>query len=267
MNAEYYEGLKGRFKFDEWRDRNTLNENLFIWRFFFRGDEFPNWQPHQIRELAPPPARQGMHTLQQSVAEAPRLVHSVWRPSSGNPNVAFSVDSYECASRAAAHELLVRFLGEFQSPLVARQTEPAIGDVAFVHPGNAIILFARANHVIVIRSIGATQVPVNELAGQLDHDLTEKPPAVLGRVEPMLRSLRPAKTSLKVGSQTRLEIEAAPAAGQPLMYKFFSPAGQVLAKEGQLVYAPAAPGEQDLDVYAVAPDRGVGNGKIHFKVE
>lgn len=267
MNPEQFRGLKERYNFDEWRDSNTLDQNLFIWHFFLRGDEFPNWQPHQIRELGPLPAGERTRSLGGDIGEAPRLIQSVWRPSTGSAGVAFSLDSYECSSRSAAHELLIRILSNFQSPLVARQPKPTVGDVTFVHPGNGIILFARANHVIVIRSIGGTSVPVTDLARQFDNELIEKPPAPVSRVEPSIRSLRLATTELQVGSRVPLEIEAAQTPGQPLMYKLFAREGEVLTEEGQLLYEPTAPGEQDIEVYAVAPDRGVGTGRIQFIVK
>jgi hypothetical protein len=266
MNAEQFRGLKGRYNYDHWRENNTLAEKLFIWNFFFKGDEFPNWQPYRMRELGPAPAGEGALVEGEEAGEAPRLVQSLWRPSTGSPGAAFSVDDYECASLAAAHELLVRILGRFQSPLVTRQAEPSVGDVTFVHPGNSIILFARANHVIVIRSIGGTPILVSDLAGQLDQELIAKPPAPAGRLGPSLRGLAPAAAEVEVGSQVPLEIEAAQVSGQPVMYKFFSGAGEVIAREGRLLYQPAVPGEQDLEVYAVAPDRGVGTGRIQFTV-
>ena len=266
MNGEQYEELKGRYNFDEWRDRNRLDENLFIWRFLFKGDEFPDWQPQQIRELGPPPGGERLLSMEADIGEAPRLIQSIWRPSKGRAGAAFSIDSYECASRAASHELLIRILAEFQSPLIARQPEAEVGDVTFVHPGNNIILFARANHAVVIRSMGATTISVSELASQFDSDLIEKPQAQISRMEPNIRTLRSELAELQVGAQAPLEIDASLPSGQPLMYKFFSRAGEVLMKEGKLLYVPTVPGEQDLDVYAIAPDRGVGTGKIEFSV-
>lgn len=267
MNAKQFRELKRRYNFDEWRGNNTLAEKLFIWNFFFKGDEFPNWQPYRMRELGPPPTGEVSMAVEEEAGEAPRLIQSVWRPSQGSPGAAFSVDDYECASQSAAHELLVRILGRFQSPLVNRQAEPSVGDVTFVHPGNSLILFARANHIIVIRSIGGTPIPVSNLAGQLDQELISKPPAPVSRLRPSIRSLAPATTEVEVGSQVPLEIEAAPVTRQPLMYKIFSRTGEVVAKESQLLYQPTEPGEQDLEVYAVAPDRGVGTGRIQFMVK
>lgn len=266
MKVNHYSGLKARFNFDEWRDRNTLIEQLFLWQFFFKGDEFPNWQAIRVRELGAPPAGEAALALDEDIGEAPRLIQSVWRPSTGRIGAAFSVDSYECSSRSAAHELLIRILGTFQSPLIAQPSEPTVGDVTFIYPGNGIILFARANHAIVVRNLGETSIPMMDLAAQLDKELVEKPPAPVNRIVPSIRSLTSAVTKMQVGSQVPLEIEAALPFKQPLMYKFFYRTGAVLAKEGQLLYQPSTPGEQDLEVYAVAQDRGVGTGKIQFRV-
>lgn len=270
MNEQQNEELKSRFNFAEWRNRTTLGENLFIWRFFFLGDEFPNWQLHQTRTLAAPPPEQrpaGLRTLDQEVVGSPRLVQSVWRPAVSGPDALLSVDTYECASRLAAHELLIRILGEFQSPLLERRPVGEAGDIAISHPGSGITLFARANQVVVIRSTGRTPLRVTELAQKFDRELIEKPPRPVGQVEPSIRRLAAAQGELRKGTRVLLDVEAAHPAGQPLMYKFFSQGGEVVAEEGRLMYQAEAAGEQPLEVYAVAPDRGVGTQRIQLRVE
>jgi hypothetical protein len=271
MNEQHYEEIKKRFSFDEWRNRNTLEENLFIWQFFFLGDEFPNWQLHKTRSLEAPPSEPktvGTRMFaQEFFGHTPRVIQSVWQPAARQTGTIVSVDTYECASRAAAHELLIRTLGEFQSPLLRRQAENVAGDVAFTHPGSGIMLFARANHLIVIRSIGQVTVPVTELARQLDNDLIEKPPAPISRAEPTIRSLKAEAEELEVGSRVPLEIDVDRLPDRQLIYKFFSRDGEVLAEEGRLLYRPTNPGEQTFEFYAVGPSRGVATERIRFSVK
>ena len=270
MNTEYSQGLTERYDFDAWRGRNTLDENLFIWQFFLSKNQFPTWSPPRIRMLAAPPTPATAPRVSDgAVAQEnqPRLIQSVWKRASGATDLLLNVDTYECASRMAAHEVLLSLLGQFQSPLVLREREMAVGDVVFSHPGHAVVLFARANLVLAIRSAGSTTITVTDVVTQLDRELTDKPPTPVGPTAPAIQRLALTEIETQVGASVPVDLQVVQPPGESVMYKFFSRMGEVMTQEGQLVYEPTSAGKQDIELYAVATDRGVSHQAIRFDVQ
>jgi hypothetical protein len=275
MNEERFQGqeerfqaLKEKYQFAEWQGRKTLDENLFIWRFALQPDHFQGWQPVNIRSLEAPPLPEEGIRLREA-AEAPvypvRQVSSVLRAAAGSQDASINVDTYECASQAAAQDALVRILGEFQSPLVTRRDDLEAGDVAFAHPGGGLVFFARGNLVSVLRASGLRTVPVAGIARQFDLELIQKPLPTPGAALLGIQQLRLARKEAPVGEPVPIEIEAAQARAEPAMYKFFSRRGQVRLEAGQPVYEPAAPGEQELEVFAIAPGRVIAANRVSIR--
>lgn len=277
MYTPILDRLKDRFQYEAWRGRNTLDENLFIWKFFFFGDELPGWSPVRVENLEAP--------------GAPRMIQSMWQLSqsesalahNGPSEALLNVRSFECPSRESAHELLLRFLGEFQGPLFDRRDQSGLGDVTFAVPGDALILFARANLVHLVRNAERQQEPVTGVSMEFDRELTRKPEtselpetdtvsaAALTEspLAPRIRRLEAPVESVRVGESVALDLEASDPldevervgsrlltmAALPLsprlQYKIFSQAGQVHDRDGKLFYTAQEPGPQEVAVYAI----------------
>ncbi|MHC4618921.1 MAG: hypothetical protein ACYTEQ_14350 [Planctomycetota bacterium] len=270
MNPEQFEKLKERYDFGEWQNRNNLTENLFIWRFSLLHDQFGNWKASRMRTLEAPTEPGAELLLGREIevqGQRSRLVQSVWQQAEGGADAVLSVDAYEFASRAAAHEALVRMLAEFQSPQVKLRQDIPVGDVAFSHPGGRIILFARANLVLVLRTIGRTDVPVMDIARQLDVDLTSKPVQSAGLAAPAIRRCQVSEEETEVENPVRLDLDVAQTEETPVMVKIFSKQGQVVFQEGGPVYRPSSSGEEVLEVYAITPDRGVASESAQIRIK
>ena len=261
--------LKQRYAYDAWRDRNTLDENLFVWGFFLSGNECPGWQPHRIRriEATTPAALEAARDSGLAARESPVAFQSLWKRPEGGTEALLNVNIFECASRTAAHEFLVRLLGEFQSPLIARLEQIPVGDVAFGGPGDAVLLFARANLVHLIQNAGRDLLPVTGVAGQFDRELTSKPETVEGQIVPALERMRAVSMEAQVDTGVRLELEAPDAAERPLMYKFFSRSGEVLRQRESLIYQSASAGQQEIDVYATTGNGDGARQTLRLSVE
>ena len=79
-----------------------------------------------------------------------------------------SIDLWECASTAAAHDPFVELLGSIQSDAIERRPDDAaIGDMAFAL-GDLMILFRRVNIVVFIRNAGPNIVGVDAIARTID---------------------------------------------------------------------------------------------------
>lgn len=245
-----YDELKRRFDFAGWQGITTLPLHLLLWRYRMRGTELPGWEIRSARALVLP--------------QAGRFLPSVWQHSGAVHGEAVRLDAYECASRDAAHETVIRLLGEFTAPVVRRLTDLELGDVAFgpAEQGRAV-LFARANLVFLVATAGALQGSVVPLAQSLDRDVVSKPPTVA-----RARAAPPAAGAQRVVLGTSLPIELETAIAQsrrdltrPLaveesaepQHKLFSRGCELFAEQGTVRAAPIQTGRQDVEVYTLAP--------------
>ena len=153
MDPTFHDLLKQRYDYESWKNTTTLDRDLHITKFSFTGREFPGWQ---------------LQRVDRSDSAAGPFHQSIWKR---YEDELLSVNVLECASRAAAHEAIIEFLGEFQSPMIARQTTGAAGDVAFAMPGETAVLFARANLVVLLRNAGPKITELGTLARGFDQFL------------------------------------------------------------------------------------------------
>jgi hypothetical protein len=258
MNQEGLSYLKQQFQFERWFGRNTLGESLFLWQFPLSGAELPRWQAERVQILQPPLQKlsplTGAFAADIPSSNWSRATQSMWRSPSGDGLI--NIDVYECETRETAHELLLRLLGEFQSPLALLEETSDVGDVAFRNPGDTVILFARANLVALLRNAAPTFVPVTQVAIELDEQLVSKPVESSDLAMATLRHL-PATQRTKIGRSVILPVEtrAELAEVQPVWYKCFAQAGDIRVEEGKLVYDPPSSGTHELIVFALGPGR------------
>jgi hypothetical protein len=253
MDNSTIDPLKQRYNYEAWRDRNTLGENLLIWKNSLDGIEFPGWKLIRMQEIQTP--------------GWPPAIQSVWRSTESETNALMIVSIYETSSRNEAHEFLMQLLGEFQSPEVTRLEEGKIGDVAFAPPGDTAILFARANVVALMQNGGSRIVPLTELAIWLDKILSGPPEPVQGQVAPQVQRFSPLAEELKAGVGIPFNVEAVDPLGRPVWYMLFSPNGVFHLESGRPVYRPTTAGTHRVTLYAINPNRGVAHQEISISVE
>lgn len=284
MYPEISSRLQERFQYRAWHGRNRLAENLFIWKFFFFGDEMPNWSATRMEEI--------------EADDQPKIVESLWETmketsftSPGEPARLLNVRSIECRSRASAHDFLLGFLGEFEGPLLYRWDDSKLGDVTFTVPGFDLILFARANLIHLVRNAGQVREPVTEVATDLDQGLTRKPDAApesgkrrkLTAMAPRIEKLETPVKEVRVGESVPLDLEVAPfekellsvartlampATPEPVQrvqFRIFSPAGEVHEEAGRLYYTAQQSGLQDVDVFALNAAHVATKKKLKLK--
>ena len=261
--------LKERFAYDEWVGRNTVGENLFIWQFRLPDEQIGGWRQRHVEETEAPSRQVAVNAVPaMDVAwrDWPRAIRSIWQPSRGKTDRLIRETVYECASQAAAQELLLRLLGQFESPLISRREKSPIGDVAFSDPDDRVIVFARANLVCVVQSAGSRSVPVADKAGEIDRDLIARPE--VAQETPLVEITSMAQLDIAGARQAvSMDAVASRTADRPAMVKFFSRNGRVMIENGQLVYQPDEGEEQELEMYEVAPDRGPARRTVRFDVK
>lgn len=241
MEESKIEYLKKHYAFDEWRGKNTLDENLLVWRFFPSENELTGWQPRRVQRVENPEVER---------SEGPTVIQSIWQSAERETETLLRVDSFECRSREDAHDYLLQALGQFQSTLL-RQTNEIAGDVAFTFPGETAILFARANLVFLLRNGGRNVQPVTQFATQFDETLIGKPER---EEEGVVRKkeLDFFNKTFDTGETTPLDVPKTEFGRQ--WYKFFSSSGEVTLENGNPVYTAKTTGANKVEVFIIQPE-------------
>ena len=157
MQAGQKEFLEERFGAKEWRGRSETRRRL-LKGFRFEGAELKGWKLLRVKD---------------SEEGKTKTFRSMWSRGDDADEL-LAVEVFVSGSVKDAHETLLEALGNVQSGAVERKTEKNTpGDVAF-GLANTMIVFARANVVVLVRNAGRTVVPVGTIARDLDSQIQRK---------------------------------------------------------------------------------------------
>jgi hypothetical protein len=242
IDTELLDHLKQRHAFEMWKDRNALDKNLHIWKFFFGGHEFPGWQMLRAQSI--------------EADMSSSCIKSIWQRFQPGKDELLCVDVYECKSRVDAHEFLIRLLGEFMSPLIQRRENAENGDVEFAGPESTYTLFARANLVVSLSNAGADLVPVAEIAHKFDAMLSTLPQiANLKIVFEVLPNDFILITDRVLIALATASLDTPPS---ECWYKLFSDSGEISREANQLIYRPISNTTHEVMIVTVHPGK-LGN--------
>ena len=232
------EFMKRHYLYEKWTHVRPPGDKLFALHFFLNEGEFAGWR----QEGTTSSAREGRTTVSQSF----------WTNLADPERQLIRIDIHECPSIKEARETLLRLLAGFQVHGVRQQSPPEFGDVAFAGAEGCPRLFARANYVIFLRSVGEDSVSLKEVATLIDERLSAKPAQEEEGAYAGAERFRPAAPEAKVGEPVRLGGDTSSTFGQRVTYKFFSPTGEVfLQEDGHLAYTPDKSGTQLIEIYAI----------------
>ena len=157
MHAAQKEFLEERYDAKDWHGHTGSGRRL-VKEFRFEGSELKSWK---------------LLKKKHGEQDGAQVVRSMWSRGDDR-NELLSIDVFVCGSVKAAHEALLEALGNMQSGAIERKKEKTTpGDVAF-GLANTVVVFARANVVVVVRNGGATLVPVGNIARELDGQIQER---------------------------------------------------------------------------------------------
>lgn len=175
--------------------------------------------------------------------------------SSGGPDEKYTrVDVFEGSRPADAREQVVVFLASLHSFQGVARGPADLGDLSFILSRSGIVVFARANLMIVVRGAdGSEGAPPEDLARLIDQSLIVVPrdeDPVRARVVEGFKFAAPEGLS---GRDISLDVEeGGPLEGLPLTYKFVFTNGRVFVQDGKLVYRPRSTVRpQVLTVFAI----------------
>jgi hypothetical protein len=147
MDAGFREHLIQRHGLDRWEESATVLRKIEL-----TGVEIPGWRMVRSERTGD-------------------TVDSLWTQSDDQ---LLRVVVVEAAARAAAREALLEWLGEFESPLLARRPMGLAGDAAFAMPGESAVVFTRGNVVVVMRNAGPKVQGLGPAAAGLDQALLRR---------------------------------------------------------------------------------------------
>jgi hypothetical protein len=157
MHAAQKEFLEERFGAKEWRGRSESGRRV-LKGFRFDGAELKGWKLLRFKD---------------SEEGKTKILRSMWSRGDEADEL-LAVDVFVATSVKDAHETLLEALGNMQSGAIERKTEKNTpGDVAF-GLANTMIVFARANVVVLVRNAGRKVVPVGTIARDLDSQIQRK---------------------------------------------------------------------------------------------
>lgn len=157
MQAEQKRFLEKRFGAREWHGHSKHGRRA-IKGFNFEQWEVPGWKLQRV---------QHEHQAKRTT------IHSLWSHGESTSEL-LAVDVFECSSVETAHDQVIEALGNMESGVVERRTgKDTPGDVAF-GLNDTMVLFARANLVVLIRNAGPSVVSVETAARQLDRYLLRR---------------------------------------------------------------------------------------------
>jgi hypothetical protein len=187
-------------------------------------------------------------------AENNSLLLTNWAPP-GDPGGKYvRVDVYEGSSPADASEQVVVFLAALHSFNGVERGPDDLGDISFVLKQSRVVVFARANLMIIVRDAdGSEGAPPEELARLIDQSLVGAPREEDDLGARAMMGFRLAAKEGFTGVNVPLDVEeGGPLEGLPLTYKFVSANGSVVMQDGRLVYLPRSTERpQVLTVYAI----------------
>ncbi len=151
MEVEQRKALEKRYRAWEWHGRSRYRKHS--------PKQF-NVETWQMRGWT-------LELMRRDDLLRPKVVHSVWRGEEATGEM-IEIDAFACPSVAAAHDHLIEVLARVGSDGVERRSgKSAVGDVSFGLAGH-IVLFARANLVMLVRNLGPAVPALEQVAQQVD---------------------------------------------------------------------------------------------------
>src|SRR5262245_2366596 len=141
--------LRRRYDYQAWAEPTDEEEERRLDTFVADSGDLAEWDLVRVYEVPVEGARVALQTI--------------WRSAQAEAAV-LRIDIVVMPSAREARDMLLRLLGEFQSPLVRRRAENPIGDVSFEMEGGTAFVFADANVVVQLRNGGARVVGLEDVA-------------------------------------------------------------------------------------------------------
>jgi hypothetical protein len=260
MDQDSLSQLKKEFAYETWRGSNTLQSNLFIWRFFLTGGELSGWRL--------------LNSVSGSEASNPPIfAESGWEYVKGKDRTVLRLELLECESLYSAQEHLLYDLGRTPILMSKRRSEvmgirrtTEIGDVCFGDEDDSTLFFTRANLHIKIKKGAGNLLSVPEFARRLDEILYSSPRRLTEDIAYPPQVGDSLNALVRSPSIVRLSVPETDLRGEKIWHKFFSRSGSFIALNGGPCFQTNKQGRNEIYIFAVSPNRGIERQRLSIKV-
>ncbi|MBI5027120.1 MAG: hypothetical protein HZC12_10435 [Nitrospirae bacterium] len=222
-----------------------------------RGKEIPEWTL--------------IKSIPEEIYEGGRFLTYMWKRIKSDAEELIKIDIVESVSWHRAHETLLELLGEYQALQLpdAASRKIELGDVAYIGFGETIqsAIFARANMIVRIHSVGKQNVSVVDIAKQMDNLFVTKPKLSEKGVIPEIELFSSERTATKRGERVALNIKARDPLDRPLWYKFIAEQGEIFVEAEKVWFLPEKIGQPQISLFAVNENGFVSGKSLVIKVE
>jgi len=256
MNQPEKERMVRQYDLEKWAEQTDVGKYILIWKFFMGGNEITGWD------------------LVKAVVhdnDDRRSVIYMWRKGDSDAEELIRIDIEECISWRKSHEALLKHLVERQAPQLPEATSRKIeiGDIAFIGFGKNVqsAMFARANMVVRIHSVGKQDVSIIDTARKVDELFVSKPRLSEKGVIPEIEAFVSERGVIKRDEIIALDIKAKDPLDRPLWYRFEVDQGELSIKDEKVYFSSKAPGQPEISLFAVNENCFVARAILRIKVE
>lgn len=242
---------------EKWAKKTEVGKRLFVWNFFMRGEEVPGWTL--------------LKTIPEQNHDDKRLLSYMWQDTADDQEVLIKIDIAQASSWSHAQQALWEMLGEYQTlelqEAASRKFE--FGDVAYIGFGDMIqsAIFTRANMIVRIRSVGAKDVSVINMAKKLDGLFVTKSQFSEKNVIPEIEKFSSDITVVKTNQSVPLDIKATDPLGRSLWYKFMTDHGEIFSEDQKISFLSKTQGQPEISLLAVNENGFSAGATLSIKVE
>lgn len=164
------DAIKEKFDTKKPGKKDTVTAYKPIESFWIDTSRFPDWEIiiQDLFEVNKENKDQDVHQLYIANKTIPRILHTYWRPQD-MLSVSLVIKFYECPSAKESEQFIFRILSMAHVGIGNFVTEENIGDKGYSLRGDKNFLFSRNNIAVLISNAGRNQVPVRDVARQVDN--------------------------------------------------------------------------------------------------
>lgn len=256
MNQREKEKVSRQHDLEKWAEQTGQGKFILIWKFFMAGNEIAGWELVKVAVRDYNDRRSVIYMWRKPDSDAERLIR---------------IDIVECGSWRKSHETLLKHLVECQAPQLPEATSKKIeiGDIAFIGFGETVqsAVFARANMVVSIHSVGKQDVSIIDTARRVDELFVSKPRLSEKGVIPEIEAFVSERGVIKRDEMIALDIRAKDPLDRPLWYRFEVDQGELSVKDGKVYFSSKAPGRPEISLFAVNENGFVAGTTLCINVE
>lgn len=257
-NNHKNQGKVEQYDLKKWAEETKIGKRLLIWKYFMAGNEFKGWTL--------------IKTISEQIYDGKKNFTYLWQKDDDKGEELIRIDVIESISWRQSQELLLKQLIEDYQALqlpeaISRNIE--LGDAAFIGLGETIlsIIFTRANMLVRMHSVGKKNIPVVNIAEQVDKLLVTRPKRSKKGVIPEIEVFSSDRKVAKINELVTFDIKAKDPLGRNIWYKFMVDQGELSVKNEKVSFLSEIQGQPEITSYVINENGYITDTTLTIRVE